>query len=104
MITFLFKKFKKNLLNQILFQAFDEPSFGSLYASLCKALDITIICKSGDHLTYQKSFKKCVIAFCQNYFQKQCLDDTETLLMSIEHEQNQKRLKMQAIGCVRYII
>lgn len=85
-----------------MFQAFDEPSFGSLYASLCRVLDITISCQSGSHLTYQMSFKKCVITVCQNYFQKQCLNDTD-IVMSVEHEQNQRRVKMQTIGCVRYI-
>jgi translation initiation factor 4G len=48
------------------------------------------------------TFKKCVITVCQNFFQKHCLDDTETLTMSVEHEQNQRRLKMQSIGCIRY--
>ncbi|XP_015370986.1 PREDICTED: eukaryotic translation initiation factor 4 gamma 3-like isoform X2 [Diuraphis noxia] len=93
----------ENIANIVALKAFDESSFGSLYASLCRVLDITISCQNGNHLTYQKSFKKCVITICQNYFQKQCLDDTETLLMSIEHEHNQRRLKMQAIGCVRFI-
>ncbi|XP_060880121.1 eukaryotic translation initiation factor 4 gamma 3-like isoform X2 [Metopolophium dirhodum] len=82
--------------------AFDEPSFGSLYASLCRVLDITISCRSGNHLTYRMSFKKCVITVCQNYFQKQCLDNTD-IVMSVEHEQTQRRLKMQTIGCVRFI-
>lgn len=49
------------------------------------------------------TFKKCVITVCQNYFQKHCLDDAETT-MSAEHEQNQRRLKMQSIGCIRYRI
>ncbi|KAL5234593.1 hypothetical protein ACI65C_002003 [Semiaphis heraclei] len=93
----------ENIANIVALKAFDEPSFGSLYASLCRVIDINITCQSGDHLTYQKSFKKSVITICQNYFKKQCLDDTETLVMSIEHEQNQRRLKMQAIGCVRFI-
>lgn len=93
----------ENIANIVALKAFDEPSFGSLYASLCRVLDITISCQTGNHLTYQKSLKKCVVTFCQNYFQKQCLNDTETLLMSVEHEQNQRRLKMQTIGCVRFI-
>jgi len=101
-VTFLWNSYIKNVLNQTLFQAFDEPSFGSLYASLCRVLDITISCQSGSHVTYQMSFKKCVITVCQNYFQKQCLDDTD-IVMSVEHEQNQRRVKMQTIGCVRYI-
>lgn len=101
-ITFLCKPYIKNILNQSLLQAFDEPSFGSLYASLCRVLDITINCQSGNHLTYRMSFKKCIITVCQNYFQKQCLDDTD-IVMSVEHEQTQRRLKMQTIGCVRYI-
>jgi len=87
-----------------LFQAFDEPSFGSLYASLCRVLDISINCQNKNGLTYQMTFKKCVITVCQNYFQKQCLDTTETIVTSVEHEQNQRRLKMQTIGCIRYII
>lgn len=101
-VTFSCKPYIKNVLNQILSQAFDEPSYGSLYASLCRVIDITISCKSGNHLTYQMSFKKCVVSVCQNYFKKQCLDDTE-VVMSVEHEQTQRRLKMQAIGCIRYI-
>jgi len=48
------------------------------------------------------SFKKCIITVCQNYFEKQCLDDTE-IVMSVEHEQTQRRIKMQTIGCIRYI-
>jgi len=50
------------------------------------------------------TFKKCVITICQNYFQKQCLNDIETLTMPIEHKQNQRRLKTQSIGCMRYKI
>lgn len=89
-------------LNFISFQAFDEPSFGSLYASLCRALDITINCQNANGLSSQMTFKKCVITVCQNYFQKQCLDDTETITISADHEQNQRRFKMQSIGCIRY--
>ena len=86
-----------------MFQAFDEPSFGSLYASLCRVLDITIICQNGNHLTHQMTFQKCVMKVCENFFNKQCLYNNETLVMSVEHEQNKRRLKMQTIGCVRYI-
>lgn len=92
----------KILLNQILFQAFDEPSFGSLYASLCRVLDITISCQNENGLTNQMTFKKCIITVCQNYFEKHCLENTETIVTSIEHEQNQRRLKIQTIGCIRY--
>ncbi|KAL4148592.1 hypothetical protein QTP88_002781 [Uroleucon formosanum] len=92
----------ENIANIVALKAFDEPSFGSLYASLCRVLDITISCQSGNHLTYQMSFKKCIISVCQSYFQKQCLDDTE-IVMSVENEQTQRRLKMQIIGCVRFI-
>ncbi|XP_060880120.1 eukaryotic translation initiation factor 4 gamma 3-like isoform X1 [Metopolophium dirhodum] len=92
----------ENIANIVALKAFDEPSFGSLYASLCRVLDITISCRSGNHLTYRMSFKKCVITVCQNYFQKQCLDNTD-IVMSVEHEQTQRRLKMQTIGCVRFI-
>lgn len=73
-----------------------------MYASLCRALDITVSCPNGNGSSYQITFKKCIITVCQNYFQKQCLDDTETLNMSIEQEQNQRRFKMQNIGCIRY--
>lgn len=45
--------------------------------------------------------KKCVITVCQNYFQKQCLDNTETVTISVEQNQ---RIKRQMIGCVRYMI
>lgn len=50
------------------------------------------------------SFKNCIITVCQKYFQKQCLDGTETMIMSVEQEQNQRRLKMQKLGCIRYKI
>lgn len=45
--------------------------------------------------------KKCVITVCQNYFQKQCLDEIETITVSAEQNQ---RIKRQTIGCVRYMI
>jgi len=83
-------------------QAFDEPSFGSLYASLCRDLDITINCQHENGLSYQITFKKCIITVCQHFFQKHCLNDTEEITISIEHLQNQRRLKMQSIGCIRY--
>lgn len=83
-------------------QAFDEPSFGSLYASLCRVLDITINFQNENGLSCQMTFQKCIIIVCQNFFQKQCLGDTETTIISVEHEQNQRRLKMQIIGCIRY--
>lgn len=54
------------------------------------------------------TLKKSVISVCQNFFQKQCLYDTETeiISMSVDHEYEQKkrRLKMQTIGCIRYRI
>uniref|UniRef100_A0A2S2QJG5 Eukaryotic translation initiation factor 4 gamma 3 n=1 Tax=Sipha flava TaxID=143950 RepID=A0A2S2QJG5_9HEMI len=93
----------ENIANIVVLKAFDEPSFGSLYASLCRALDIKINCQNANGISYQMTFKKCVITVCQNFFQKHCLDDTETLTMSVEHEQNQRRLKMQSIGCIRFI-
>lgn len=47
------------------------------------------------------TFKKCIVKVCQNYFQKQCLNDSETITIPVELEQSQ-RLKMQSIGCIRY--
>lgn len=71
-----------------------------MYASLCKALDITINCQHENGSSQEIVLKKCVITVCQNYFQKQCLDEIETV--SVEHEQNQ-RIKRQTIGCVKYV-
>lgn len=48
------------------------------------------------------TFKKCIITVCQNYFHKQCLNNSETVNVPVEQEQNQRRLKLQSIGCVRY--
>lgn len=51
------------------------------------------------------TLKKSIITVCQNYFEKQCLHDTatdETIFMSVDHEQKQRRLKMQTIGCLKY--
>ncbi|XP_025197500.1 eukaryotic translation initiation factor 4 gamma 3-like [Melanaphis sacchari] len=93
----------ENIANIVALKAFDEPSFGSLYACLCRVIDITINCQNENGLTYQMTFKKCVITVCQNYFEKQCLDNTDPIVMSVDHEQNQRRLKMQAIGCIRFI-
>lgn len=72
-----------------------------MYATLCKALEITVNCQHENGLSYQMTFKKCVITVCQNYFQKQCLDEIE--MVSTEYEQSQ-RIKRQTIGCMRYII
>lgn len=50
------------------------------------------------------TLKKSIITVCQNYFEKQCLHDTETetIFMSVDHEQKHRRLKMQTIGCIKY--
>lgn len=48
------------------------------------------------------TFKKCIVTVCQNYFQKHCLDDNETTVLPVEHEQTYRRHKMQTIGCIRY--
>ncbi|VVC28752.1 Armadillo-type fold,MIF4G-like, type 3 [Cinara cedri] len=93
----------ESIANIVALKAFDEPSFGSLYASLCRALDITISFQNESGLPCQMTFKKCIITVCQNFFQKQCVDHTETIIISVEHEQNQRRLKMQTIGCIRFI-
>ncbi|KAE9530648.1 hypothetical protein AGLY_011110 [Aphis glycines] len=93
----------ESIANIVALKAFDEPSFGSLYASLCRVLDITISCQNENGLTNQMTFKKCIITVCQNYFEKHCLENTETIVTSIEHEQHQRRLKIQTIGCIRFI-
>lgn len=72
-----------------------------MYANLCKVVDITISFQNESGLSCQMTFKKCIITICQNFFQKQFLEDTEPINISVEHEQNQ-RLKRQTIGCIRY--
>jgi len=97
------KECLKNIANIVAFKAFDEPSFGNLYVAFCNICDITVGSQNGSGSSYESSLKTCVIKVCQKFFEKHCLNDTETITLSIEDEQIQKRLKMRTIGCIRFI-
>ncbi|XP_050428634.1 eukaryotic translation initiation factor 4 gamma 3-like [Adelges cooleyi] len=85
-------------------KAFDEPTFGPLYAALCKALNITITFQDENDMVSEITFIKCIINVCQQYFQKECLaDDINNNDISVEQDLIQRRLKLRAIGCLRFI-
>ncbi|XP_050533324.1 uncharacterized protein LOC126901122 isoform X2 [Daktulosphaira vitifoliae] len=96
------KECLENIATIVAFKAFDEHSFGSLYAALCKALNIRITLQNNNG-AFEITFKRCVINVCQNYFQNECMDYINTNDTSIEHEQVKKRQKLRTIGCLRFI-